>query len=316
VSLAGAEFGEAHLPGIYGTDYIYPSANEAAYFKGKGMTMVRLPFRWERLQRTLNAQLDATELGRMKTFVNSVTAAGTTVLLDPHNYARYQGNLIGSGAVPIAAFADFWSRLATEFKGNSLVMFGLMNEPHDIQTETWAGAANAAIAAIRATGAANTVAVPGVAWTGAWSWSETYYGTSNAVAMLSVTDSGNNMLFEVHQYLDADSSGGAANPCVSASIGSERLANFTAWLRTNNRRGLLGEIGAPANATCNAALVDALSYVKNNADVWVGWVWWAAGPWWGNHTMSIEPIWSGDWATSGRALADKEQMSILAPYLR
>ena len=182
-------------------------------------------------------------------------------------------------------------------------------------TETWANAANAAIVAIRATSATNTITVPGNQWTGAWAWSDTFYGTSNAVAMLTVTDSGNNMLFEVHQYLDADKSGGAANPCVSTTIGSERLANFTAWLKTNHRRGLLGEIGAPNNATCDAAVTDALTYVKNNADVWAGWLWWAAGPWWGSYTMSIEPAWNGDWATNGTASGDKPQMQLLAPYL-
>lgn len=277
------------------------------------MNIVRLPFRWERLQPTLNQPLDNTELGRMKTFVNAVTAAGTTVLLDPHNYAHYGAGhdtdnnwVIGSSNVPYTAFANFWSRLATEFKDNPKVMFGLMNEPHHIVTENWATAANAAIVAIRATGAGNAITVPGVQWTGAWSWNDgSSYGTSNAVAMLAVTDSGNNMLFEVHQYLDADSSGTSAT-CVSSTIGSTRLAGFTNWLKTNHRRGLLGEIGGGSNTTCNQAVADALNHLQANADVWAGWIWWAAGPWWGAYFMSIEP--SGN--------VDKPQMSVLAPYLQ
>lgn len=67
--------------------------------------------------------------------------------------------------------------------------------------------------AIRATGATNVVFVPGVAWTGAHSWNATFYGTPNAVVMATVRDPGNNYVFEVHQYLDSDSSGTNAN-CV------------------------------------------------------------------------------------------------------
>ena len=305
VSLAGAEFGDTALPGIYGTHYTYPEPTSAAYFAGKGMNLMRLPLRWERLQRSLNGAFDTTELNRIKSFVATVTAAGTTVLLDPHNYARYNGQVIGSSQVPSSAFADFWSRLATEFKANPRVMFGLMNEPHDMATEAWVAAANAAIVAIRATGATNTVTVPGNAWTGAGSWADSWYGTPNAVAMLQVTDSANRLLIEVHQYLDADSSG-TSTSCVSSSIGSQRLAGFTAWLRANGRRGLLGEVGGANNSLCNLAVADALNHLHANADVWAGWVWWAAGPWWGDYFLSIEP----------NAGVDKPQMTVLAPFLR
>src|SRR5262249_27202418 len=143
--------------------YTYPDPTYVSgytsvdYFLGKGMNTFRLPFRWERLQRTLGQAFDATELGRLRTTVTHLTGKGAYVLLDPHNFARYSPYigastaLIGS-AIPNAAFADFWSRLATEFKGNAQVLFGLMNEPHDMPTEQWVGAANTAISAIRSAG--------------------------------------------------------------------------------------------------------------------------------------------------------------------
>jgi endoglucanase len=342
VNLSGAEFGQDKpMPGTYGTQYIYPSANEAAYFKSKGMNIVRLPFRWERLQPTFNQAFDVAELGHMHDFVDAVTANGMTVLLDVQNFAHYGGAqlendplwAIGSTNVPVTAFSNLWSRLATEFKGNSRVMFGLMNEPHDIDVSTWVSAANQAIVAIRATGATNTITVPGVSWTGAWSWTNntwqtggTYNGDSNAVAMLNVTDSGNNLLFEVHQYLDTDYSGQyLSGECV---YDSAKLVNFTAWLKANNKKGLLGEIGAPSNAACNLAVANVLSHVQANADVWAGWMWWSAGPWWigswwadhlswwtnNYYPLSLEPTWNGDYMT-GTPKDDKPQMSVLAPYL-
>ncbi|MFP4897555.1 cellulase family glycosylhydrolase, partial [Paraburkholderia sp. EG304] len=70
---------------------------------------------------TLNGPFDVTELSRLVAFVKPVTASGETVVLDPHNYARYRGNVIGSSAVPDSAYADFWSRLASQFKDNKRV---------------------------------------------------------------------------------------------------------------------------------------------------------------------------------------------------
>jgi hypothetical protein len=32
-----------------------------------------------------------------------------------------------------------------------------------------------------------------------------------------------------------------------------------------------------------------LVYLNQNSDVWLGWAYWAAGPWWGNYRFSIEP---------------------------
>ena len=55
VNLFGAEFGEQNLPGTFFVDYRYPSSQEVDYFIGKGMNTFRLPFRWERLQRSQNS---------------------------------------------------------------------------------------------------------------------------------------------------------------------------------------------------------------------------------------------------------------------
>jgi endoglucanase len=307
VSLAGAEFAVepygSTFRGTYGTDYIYPNQSEVDYFKSKGMNVIRLPFQWENLQPSLNGAFNTAELNRLKTFVNQTTAKGVSVVLDPHNYARYNGDVIGSSKVPNSAFANFWVRLASQFKNDNKVFFALMNEPHDMSTEQWVNAANAAIAAIRNTGAGNLILVPGNAWTGAWTWDQNWYGTPNAQAMLKIRDPNNWYMIEVHQYMDKDAAG-YAEDCVSTTIGVERLKTFTAWLRKNNLKGFLGEFAAGRNTKCYQALNNMVAYLENNGDVWRGWTYWAAGPWWGD-ANSLEP-------QNGR---DKAQMDILERYL-
>jgi endoglucanase len=303
VNLAGADFGEDELPGVYDQSYTYPTPDEVDYFVGKGMNVFRVPFRWERLQPELGGDFDPDEQARLQAIVEYATAQGASVLVDPHNYARYAGALIGEGP-SVQEFAGFWARLAQLFSENPRVLFGLMNEPHDVAAEDWLAAANAAVAAIRDAGATNLILVPGTNWTGAESWSDDWGFGRNAEVMQGLVDPADHFLFEVHQYLDADSSG-SGSECVSEAIGEQRLTEFTGWLRSHSYRGFLGEFGAPATPTCLAALDNTLSHVDANADVWAGWTYWAAGPWWDDYSFSVEPAGG----------VDKPQMSVLSAHL-
>ena len=304
VNLSGAEFGSA-LPGSYGKDYTFPTRSEVDYFLGKGMNTFRVGFRWERLQPAARSAFDGAYFERLDAIVSYAVSKGASVILNPHNFARYYGETVGSPKVSNADFADLWRRLAEKFGGSPKVLFNLVNEPHDMSTEQWVGAANAAIAAIRSTKAGNLVIVPGNGWTGAHSWDSSYYGTPNAIAMLEISDPKDNFVFEVHQYMDTDSSGGAAT-CVSTTIGRERLEGFVKWLRENGKKGFLGEFAGGNNATCNAAVKNMLDFVHASSDVMIGWLWWAGGPWWGDYQFALDP----------KDGADRPQMALLAPHLK
>lgn len=341
VNLAGAEFGSAGgggaLPGTYGTQYTYPTTAEVNYFVGKGMNTFRLPFRWERLQQSQNAALNVTELNRMSAFVNTATAAGAYVILDPHNFARYYPNisdfnqmqsgatgLIGTAAVPISAFADFWSRVANQYQNNDHVIFNLMNEPNAIPTQSWVDASNAAIAAIRDAGAKNLVLVPGISWTGAHSW----VSSGNGTAMLNIVDPGNNFAFDMHQYLDSDRSGShdtIANDDVNRGV--SELTAATNWLKSHGLRAVLGEF-AVANVSIGSGtyvstsgdglthpqigdetIDNMLDYMEQNDDAWLGWTWWAGGPWWTSYMFSPEPTNLGSANPT-----DKPIMGVIQPH--
>lgn len=306
VVIAGGDFyhpvkGQAP---VYGRDYSYPTDGEIAYFAKKGMNIIRVPFLWETLQPDPLQPFRQEEVDRLKQVVKAARAHHMVVLLDPHNYARYYGQVVGSPQVPAIDFADFWRRLAPIFAHDD-VWFGLVNEPHDMPTEEWLADANAAIAAIRSTGAKNLILVPGNAWTGAFSWNATWYGTPNSVVMLGVKDPLNHYAFEVHQYLDKDGSGTHPD-VVSATIGSERLKDFTQWCREHHVRAFLGEFAAGNNPTGQAAIEDMLSYMEANPDVWLGFTWWAAGARWGSYMFSLEP---------GAGGQDAPQMAWLTPHL-
>ncbi len=305
VNLAGGEFGGSATP-VYGKTYIYPTAQEIDYYKAKGMDVIRLPFKIERVQKTKSGSLDATEIGRIDKVVEYAESKGVTVVLDAHNYGRAWGSLIGTGTTTNAEFAGFWGKIATKFKADR-VMFGLMNEPNVQTAAQWNLSNNAAIKAIRDAGATQKVLVPGTNWTGAHSWVS---GSNDTAIGLKTVDPKNNYAFEVHQYLDSNSSGTSAT-AVSETIGVSRLKAITDWARANNKDLFLGEFGAANNATALKALDNMTKYMDDNANVWVGATYWAGGPWWGEYMYTIEPK---DLKTLGVNATDRPQMNILEKY--
>ena len=70
----------------------FPSASDLAYLKSNKITLIRLPIAWERAQTTLNGPLDATYLAALKAFINAASAQGMQVIVDVHNYGRYNRN--------------------------------------------------------------------------------------------------------------------------------------------------------------------------------------------------------------------------------
>lgn len=311
VNLAGGEFGK--IPGKYATDYSYPSPASFDYFAAQNFNLIRLPFRWERLQPELNADLDAQELKRLQAAVEAARAAKLTVVLDTHNYAKRrlasdgwkQAHVIGSAEVSTAAFADFCGRLAASFKDDSSIIFGLMNEPTGIVAYEWLPIANNAIAAIRAAKAKQLIFVPGVNYSGAQSW----FSSGNDL-MAQVVDPGKNFVLEVHQYLDQDSSG-TTGDVVGPDVGSDRLHRFQNWARANQIRAFLGEFGAGRDAQSLAALKNICVTMRNNRDVWMGWAAWAGGDWWpDSYPLNISPAKDGSARPQLAILAEQAQQFI------
>ncbi|HPD14874.1 MAG TPA: glycoside hydrolase family 5 protein [Planctomycetota bacterium] len=297
VNLAGAEFGK--VPGVVDRDYTYPGERHFAYLKGKGLLVVRLPFKWERIQREPLAPLDEAEMARLDGVVAHARKHGIKLLLDVHNYARYRGKLIGTTELPNEAFADLWRKLATRYRDEAAIFgYGLMNEPHDTGG-LWPAAAQAGADAIRSVDRTHTILVCGDGWGGAHSWQAVNKD-------LAIRDPEGNLVYEAHQYFDRDSSGtykesydaSGATP----TVGVERLKPFADWLKARHARGFIGEFGVPDDDPRWLVVLD--NFLAAMREHGIGGTYWAAGPWWGRYAQSVEP-------RDGR---DRPQMAVLERY--
>lgn len=302
VNLSGAEFNSERSK--LWTDYAYPNAREIDYYTAKGFKLFRIPFLAKRVIQPNPGVGDGGTLTReMDLLVGIVRQAarkGAWVVLDMHDYGYiFTKGMVGRDPGAVEEFAAAWRLIADRVKQEPNVIFGLMNEPNKQTAAEWLSGANAAIAAIRGAGAIQPILVPGSYWDGAHSW----MSSDNGKVMLGVVDPADNYVFEVHQYLDGNSSG--THREVVAGAGSMRLAAFTNWARKNQKRAVLGEFGWADNPAAHKEGDALVAYMAANKDVWLGWTYWAGGPWWGEYMFSIEP-------NNG---IDRPQMDILSKYL-
>ncbi|MGH8042920.1 MAG: glycoside hydrolase family 5 protein [Rudaea sp.] len=316
-NLAGMEMAYFNFDQVNGpiadTDYPVYDTRLIDYFASKRMTAFRFLFSWEAMQSTLNGPIPAAANGNYKDYFDNykrivdyaTNTQGIQVVIEPWQAdsgggaggARWRGDLVGSAQVPISAFADFWSRMAALFKDNPRVAFGLVNEPNSMSTTTWFTAAQAAITAIRNAGSTQTIFVPGNGYTAASSWTADYYDTdatqhSNAYGWLNangdgmpLTDPLNNIVIEVHTYLDPDqcACGPNADEITSVTAARTQIAVTLNWATANGYKMYLGEIGMYAgNPGAAAAWADYVDYFGTNAGPIVGFTWWAGGMplWW------------------------------------
>jgi endoglucanase len=137
INIAGFDFGcgtdgtcqlgknGAYPPGTLGNQQM------AHFVKDDGLNGFRLPVGWQYLVNgNLGGTLDSNNFATYDQLVQGCLASGAALCeIDVHNYARYNGQIIGQGGPTNAQFASLWSQIAAKYANNPKIAFGVMNEP-------------------------------------------------------------------------------------------------------------------------------------------------------------------------------------------
>ena len=317
VNIACGDFG-SRFPGEYNKDYTYPTDDDLVFWQQKGLMLVRMPFRWERLQHTPGGPLCQEDLQHVKAFIGAAEKRGMKVLLDMHNYCRRldggQETIIGTDALSYESYGQFWRMLADELKGfSNLYGYGLMNEPHDLpKNVSWAKMAQTAIDSIRSTDMRTAIMVGGYHWSSARRW------VHMSDHLRHLKDPADNLVFEAHCYFDFDGSGtykfSYEQEEGTPDRGVELVRPFVEWLNRYHLRGIIGEYGIPeGDERWEETLDHFLAYLSKNG---VPALYWASGPWWTDAVMTIPSYHGGP---EGLRVGDgtsgiKPQVKIMEKY--
>jgi Cellulase (glycosyl hydrolase family 5) len=231
ITVNGGEFGDVpetqptsrfsnRTPGAFEQDWHYDQQASFDYLASRGITVVKVPFRWERVQPVLGGPLQPEELARLHAVVARAGRAGLKVILDLHNYGGYYESdgrrgvrrTVGSAALPDSRLADVWRRLSDEFRGDPAVhAYDIMAEPAEMPpvgnrpaARVWEHSAQVTLDAIRANGDRTLVMVPGYDWSALATWTSTH-------PRPWIADPAGNFRYEAHHYWD-DGSGTYAGP--------------------------------------------------------------------------------------------------------
>ncbi|KAI0802367.1 endoglucanase 2 [Xylaria sp. FL0064] len=291
VAIAGGDFGcqidgtcppeSAQLPLSNGPSQM------SHFVKDDGINLLRIPTSWQFLVNgQLGSDLDASNLAKYDQLVQSCLDTGAYCMIDVHNFARWNGQIIGQGGPTDEQFASFWGQLAGKYATNDRIIFELMNEPHDLDVGTWAQTCQKAVTAIREAGATSQmILLPGTNFDSA----ATLTSDGSADALLAITNPGgstDNLLLDIHKYLDEDNSGTHA-ACTTDNV--DAFGTVAQYLRSKGRKGFISETGASSDASCMTAFCAQNSFINTNSDVFTGLVAWGAGSFSTSYVLSLTP---------------------------
>ena len=285
INLAGLEMGVGATANY---DFAIP---DPTYMESQNVGVMRLPFTIERLQPSANGAFNVAYLGYITSIIKANTASNVYTVLDPHDYGYISndGSIREIGVDPIgtANYLNFIAALASASRGLPLLAIGLMNEPHNQTCSQLTPVWQRAISTIRATGFSGPIMVPPTNW----SHADTFVSSGCGTSFLSLTDPANNLVFEIHNYLDPNQTGTYTQAIAAVGTGSQQLGSVISWAIANDQRLFVGETGSPPDTYSVSALDNELQTIRNHPDVFWGVSLWASSPWWlPTYVMRLDPV--------------------------
>ena len=316
VNLAGGELeGNDAKNGAF-----LPFDNDAELFVYKGMNTFRIPVVWEYI--LINDV--SNYMNKLDSVIRDLTAKKCYVVLDMHNYMRYNPKNVtkdvtntdpngedviraGLGGQPQnSLFYYVWRELTRRYR-LSFMIYGLMNEPHDVTFERLNQIIDAGLNGIRELEISARILIPGNNWDRLRSWFDSVDGRISNAENFAANwprwrDQDNKVMLEIHHYFDEDDSGRYANrgECMNETLFKAQFdvywPRFTQWCITNKIPVFVSAFGAPNTVRCASLItyfLNALhnfSFMKSNGYGVVGWTAWAAGRGWsGAYPLSLAP---------------------------
>ncbi|GAP87480.2 putative endoglucanase viii [Rosellinia necatrix] len=291
VAIAGGEFG-CQIDGTCPPESAQLPLNDGPtqmnhFVADDGINVLRIPTSWQFLvNNQLGGAIDASSFSKYDQLVQSCLDSGARCMIDIHNFARWDGQIIGQGGPTDEQFASFWGELAGKYATDDKIIFELMNEPHDLDVGIWAQTCQKAVTAIREAGAkSQMILLPGTNFDSA----ATLVSSGSADALLAITNpdgSTANLLLDIHKYLDTDNSGTHA-ACTTNNIGA--FTTIARYLRSKGRKGFVSETGASSDVSCMTEFCAQNAFINRNSDVFTGLVAWGAGSFGTDYLLSLTP---------------------------
>lgn len=339
VSLSGGELTKENAA----QGKFMPFDNDAALFLYKGMNTFRISITWEYFADRKGVVFVRSKYVReLDAVISGLIAKKANVIIDLHNYGRYNADDLSKNknnrdylgddvirpctrvrpiwcaGVATSSFSELWYAIASRYNASGMI-YGILNEPHDIFYENLNELYILAYGAIRRAENAtrHLILIAGNQRTALSEWFvPNAFGRSNAdnTELLDILRTRYDPFFaiDVHQYFDNDFSGNyQIGECLPLDIFEQQFdtywPQFKEWATTNKCAVFIGEFGIPDTPRCRATMnhfldsVTNFSYLQERDSGVIGWTVWVAGNSLGDHPLSLAPggpanalMWTGN----------------------
>ncbi|KAH9810631.1 family 5 glycoside hydrolase [Melampsora americana] len=290
VNMAGLEFGIGTNGEKNGNPPYPPPLDQIPHFIKGGSNIIRFPFGWQYMQETAQGELNQTYLSLLDEYVTATTKLNATAIIEVHNFARRDGQIIGESSLGAETLVDLWTKLATHYKDQPNVMFGLVNEPHDVTSKIWIGVVQEVVTGIRKAGANNNILLPGNAWEHLLTFADDYH---NGLSEIKNPDGSNRgLIFEIHQYFDSDGSG-QQKECTADHL--SELQSVVDLLRNDGRQVLITEMGGGNSQSCCDIIHKFVTAAARAYPTVIGTLMWGAGSFSSDYTLVVTVKEGIDW---------------------
>lgn len=308
INLSGGEFRDA----------VYPNAADIRYYARLGFLDLRIPIKWDRLQKTLFGELDPVALKALDEMDAAAKAEGATLLIEDHSYGRRRaadGKLyqIGDPQFPVEAHVDFMLKVAKRYPDAKI---GTQNEPYDKSPDSWAAKMQRWTILFRAGGGTNEIVHDGTGSSGVGRWVKEDHSPSlafgNALNKLNggkgYIDPLNRTAWDLHSYLDGNWSGTSASCASNYSV----VVKATEWALAWHQTLYMGEHAYAGHGKMHPSCAErgpsVSNYMRAHPTVWKIIYWWGGGRAWADGYMFK---WESKKGTRGMVPLDPYQLQTL-----
>ncbi|OAV87220.1 hypothetical protein PTTG_04474 [Puccinia triticina 1-1 BBBD Race 1] len=268
--------------GLDNDPFTIPDFEQAMhYLDDRNVSLIKLPLSWESLAHNI------TKLEVYTDVVATVTSRNATAVvslaISTIHFSNFTSHIVEKDGPSLrkaanASFVEFWGKMAKHFQHDRRVIFHLMAVPHgSVLPRNWNETIQAAVTAIRESGARNVIVLPSFAAPSASATFNTFRDFPKDFERMqhikNPDGTTHGIVFDVSQTLGLKQN---SQRCGGVDV-SDIVQPVVKILKEHKRQAIVGTLAGGSDPSCTRTLVKFVKEVSKSYPSLAGFIMYGAG---------------------------------------